>query len=483
MLTDINSLTPDELKSFSEFINSPYFNKSGAMKKLYCYLEGKYPDVSKEDVTKEKISRYLFDDLIVNDVRMRKIESEFNKLFEKFLIHHEVNFNKVESQISLLMILRRKFLYRTYKKKLDEIEKYSEEDFGLFGSFYLNKTNYYHELKIYSNTGLIESTSEKEITNNILYFIFQGLHFNLNRNDVPLPLGSMIQSIYEFIEKNKKYFYKNHPDIVVLYYVNLQSGPNGDIYLDKVEKYYKKYKNNFSSELKNYYFQILLNILHLKRSINPTKENFLKAFEFLQRLLRDGQLKMFFEEGRIMNQAQYFSCFNIAINVQSFDRAEKFATEYNKYLPHESKNKMMNIARLILNFFRKDFTDVLKRLNEVSKDNAKHYVYTRYIKLMVLFELDDFQTLHYEIQAISKHLQRLKKTKTLPDREIIRGNYFVNLMIFITGVKEGRVRINSKKFTELKSRINSETYVPEYQFWFIEKVKEMESGVVKKSKS
>jgi len=117
---------------------------------------------------------------------------------------------------------------------------------------------------------------------------------------------------------------------------------------------------------------------------------------------------------------------------------------------------------------------VLKRLNEVNKDNTKLHLYSRYIKLMVLFELNEFQTLYYEIQAVTKHLQRLNKSSNLPFREIIRGNHFVNLITLLSGAKEGRVSLKSKKFSELETRISSKTYVNEYQFWFVEKVREIE---------
>jgi len=471
MLTDINSLTTDELRSFSEFINSPYFNKSAAMKKLYIYLEERYPHVTKEDVAKDKIAAYLFDELKANDVRIRKIESEFNKLFEKFLIHH--NADVMESHIQLLTTLKKKSLWKTYKKKLDEFGKYSEANFGFFATYYYNKLNYHDEQKTYAPQGTITRPG-MEITYLNLYFVLRGLLLHLNRKVTTPPLGSMINSIYEFIENNKNYISKNHPDIIVFYYSNLYFDSNDIIYLNLLEKYFKKNKKIFNETLEAFYYQVVLNALHLNRSADPTQENLAKNFEFLKRLIRNGHLKMFYKDGRTIGPAQYFSCFNIAINVQAFGLAEKFAIEFNECLPTEFMDRMMNIVTLMLNFFRKDFTDVLERLNEVGKENTKLFVYSRCIKMMMLYELNDLQTLHYEIQAFTKYIGRLKETQTLPEREITRAKNFVHLIILLAGVKEGRISHKSKKFSELETRISSKTYVNEYQFWFGEKVREIE---------
>lgn len=466
MLTNINSLTPDELKRFSEFIRSPYFNKSEAMIKLFEYLKEKYPAVTAEDVVREKVSRLIFDDVVVNVVRMRKIESDFNILFEKFLMHDELECNRTEANIMLLRNLRLKSLAESFKKKIDDINRYSKNDFGKNDTFYLNKVFFFKECL--SNPQTAGAGAIKSEVNTWLHlsFIFQILENNLSRRGAHFEIGTMINNIYEFIESNKKFFLRYHPDIIIFYYINLVNDSFSADKMKFLENYFNDNEDRITGDLKNLYYQFTLNALYLERSSNPTMFNSAGFINFLKMLIDKEILKTFFAAGsKYMSQTQYFTCFNSLVNFKEFDMAEKFAKDYLKYIHADYQDKMVNQVHLILSFFRKDFPDVITRLNDVKSDNAKFYVYSKYIRLMLLFEMKDFKSLEYEIQALAKYLNRLSKNDTLPEREIIRGKNFVKMITLLYGVKQGKESLRSKRQVELEAMLQSEDYVQEYAFW------------------
>lgn len=479
MLTDLNSLEPEEIKSFAEFIHSPYFNKSEQLKKLFYYLENKYPKIASTDISKEKISANIFNTPLVNDVRIRKLESEFNKIFEKFLIHESIKNKKIESQMFLLEAFRKKLLYKSYEKKISEIEKYSDNEFGEDELLYLNKSRFYHELFIYSESGKIKARTDYEITYLNLYFVFQSLVFHLNSillNGPEPKCMIKIKIILDFIKQNERYFRKNHPDIIIFYYVVLMKQNANLIYLKTLDKYCSRKIGKLDENLMTIYYMATFSLIYGHMENNPTKKSLTRAFNFINRIHKEGHLNLYLRQGFIVPRLYFFKILNLAINLKKFDWAEEFTREYGKYMNGEYRDNMINVARLILNVFRKEYSEALVMLNNVNKLPIRIDIYIRYIKLMILYELGDFQTFHYEAQATNKYLQRLKTDKQSKTKDILVIKSLVPQINVIARIKEGRLSVKGKQFSKLKAELSSDMSIAGYKFWFLEKLKELEKG-------
>jgi hypothetical protein len=82
----LNKLDKNTLLRFENFINFPYFNKYKTVINLFSYLKLHYPEISDEHLTKKKISWHVYKQKRVNAEKVRKLISQFNLLFEKFLV-------------------------------------------------------------------------------------------------------------------------------------------------------------------------------------------------------------------------------------------------------------------------------------------------------------------------------------------------------------------------------------------------------------
>ena len=56
----LRTFDPKEIRRFSEFISSPYFNKNKNVIKLYEVIRKAYPDFEQEKFTKENVFSKIF---------------------------------------------------------------------------------------------------------------------------------------------------------------------------------------------------------------------------------------------------------------------------------------------------------------------------------------------------------------------------------------------------------------------------------------
>ena len=482
MLTDVNKLTKEELIRFEDFINSPYFNRYDTVKRLFAYLKKEYPRIERSHVTAKKLSEAVYADQSVNNDKIRKLESDFNRLFEKFLLHEEADTGSAGNSIMFLKALRKKNLYRTYRKKLDEMSRLDKKEFGRDEQYYLNRLNFFHELFIYSfnkysRQTVLYSIDQTDHLN--YYFIYQSLVFNCNyysdkyfRKSVRRVPLSMINDVYRFIENNMKHFERYHPDIITLYYFSYMNQTEDIKYLKALQKYFRNNKRRFDHNLTMMYYIVCESFLKIKVRSEPDKYKRESLFRLRNEIIRNRHLEMFFLEGRLIKPGIYFEIFNDAVNLKKFDWAEMFAGKFREFLPSEDRDDITNIVKLILDFFRKEYTDIFTMLNKVKKRNTRQFIYSRYIKMMMLYEGNDLDTLRYEAEAMRKYLQRLMKRKN-DDRDLfVRPLLFLRYISFLLKLRDKNSSLKSKNSIKLISDMNKPSKIPEYAFWFEEKIKE-----------
>lgn len=144
------SLSHKDYKQFEDLVNSPYFNKSERVKKLWLYL--KATGDSDDAFTKEKISKAVFEDENFNEANLRMVIAGFVKLIEEFYLHKEYNSNQMEKNIRLLEVFLKNLNAKSFRMQLkiieNELDKTRKKD-----QIYYYRKYYIEKLKIASNTG------------------------------------------------------------------------------------------------------------------------------------------------------------------------------------------------------------------------------------------------------------------------------------------------------------------------------------------
>ena len=484
MMTDINSLTGDELKKFEYFINSPYFNRYRTIKKLFQYIKSFHPNVTPKDVYEKNISGAVYGNAKVNSLTIRKLISEFNKLFEKFLIHERTEKDKVENSIILLNEFSKKLLWSSYNKKLSEIKTYSKEEFGIDEKYFLNKLNFYSRwyensfTKVSMDTAII-SLKKMEYLN--LYFVYQTLLFNFHyhsdkfsQKKVKRSSPGMIQFAYEYVKERRKYLSKSYPDIMTLYYVNMMRETGDITYFNELQNFYRRNKKYFDYNSTMLYYMSSESFLTSRAVNEPDRKNTLRLFSFRKRSVEGKYLENYFREGKYIPAFLFFRIVSEAIKLNQLEWAEEFIKVYKIFLMPQYSKDILNIVKILLDFFKGDYSDINNNISKVKKSNTLLFIHSRLIKMMMYFEKDEYPALRREAESMRKYLDRKSKEPTRFD-DLIRSSYnFLNSIHYLEKIKNTEVNKRSKKYLQFRQDLISGPRMPEYWNWFEGKIRNLE---------
>lgn len=480
MLTGVNSLNKEEFRKFGEFINSAYFNKFSTIKKLYKHLKKIHPEINNENTSVKNISLSVYNENVPNKDKIRKLISDFKLLLEKFLICNEVLKDNVENRLTGLNVLRKKFLMEMYDTRLDSIRYLKEPEFGSDEAYYINKMKYYDELfrsTFSSNKRIAKQYSEKKLNYLNLYFIYQSLvyyynFYSVDNTDSAKNSVIMKDFVFKLINKNFRKLKVNNPDIIILYYGSLMYITGEYKYYDMLERYYRVKKTKFDYNLHTLYYFISQNYLKKKSLENPDQDYEMKLFLLRKLMFRNEHFEMFLYEGRTMPGFVFFQIFNDAVKLKEFNWADMFVREMEKFLISKERSEVLNITSLILNYFMGEHSGIYEKINRTGKANIRYFIFSRIIKIMLLYDTGETDAVKFECEAFRKFILRQPKDDIVNLRLYHKSLIFYKWMIFLCRLKlESRSR-NKKYLLKIKSGITGLTEYPEYRFWIEEKLNE-----------
>lgn len=484
MLTDINSLNRNEIKKFEDYINSPYFNKYDTVKRLFYYLKKAYPNVTNSYISKKNISLIIYEDEKINNVKIRKLESDFNKLFQSFITIEEFKDQAGNSDIYFLNALSKKVLIKTYCKKLEEMKCYKKSDFGELENYFLNKFNFYCELGSSSDPKTDKEAFNYQI-NKIhylnYYILYQALICNTEfcnnkvvyKKNISVPFN-LIKEVHNFVFKNRVHICKFCPDIMAVYYMSLYYHTLDKKYFKLLRIFFSKNKNRLFQSTVVTYYKFAEICLYENMRIKKTLTNTLKLFNLRLEIIEKNYNNLHYKQGLMIGYTDYFYTFREAVNLKKFESAKTFAGCLLQYLPVKFKQQAEILTTAILNFFNGEFLNVFELLNKVDKKYTIHYIHSRYIKLMMLYETGNFISLTYEADSMRKYLNRKKPGVTF-NNDLVKSSYvFIKYIYLLENLRSGKTNFNSAKVLKFKKELKSEYIIPNFKFWFKDKFKELE---------
>ena len=126
-------LSKEELLKFEKFVNSPYFNNSKKVTELFTIVNTS----SGEKLSKHKLFSLLYPAEKYNDSRMRKILSDLNKLFEKFLGYRGIEtIDPLSINTRMLELMQEKGMYEEFSSGYKLFSK------KLAGEYFKEETYY-----------------------------------------------------------------------------------------------------------------------------------------------------------------------------------------------------------------------------------------------------------------------------------------------------------------------------------------------------
>src|SRR5437773_648263 len=123
LLELLSKFTVSEIKEFSEFVISPFFNKNENVAKLFNCIKKHHPDLNNKKLEKEYAFRKIFNNEKYNDGFMRTLMFNLGKLAEEYLTYSNFKSKAGKGNLNLLAELNNRKLEKVFLKKLKEAEQ------------------------------------------------------------------------------------------------------------------------------------------------------------------------------------------------------------------------------------------------------------------------------------------------------------------------------------------------------------------------
>lgn len=417
------SLNESEFRKFGDYVNSPVFNKSKLLIKLFSVYSKFYPDFSGPKFTKENIFRKIQPSLKYNESLLRNYNSDMLRLIENYLVFLHQNKNPESYYIPLLNELNSRKLSQmfmaNYKTALKELSiKGKNRIQGLGAKFLLSreKENYNSIVKNYSEKDLYEH--EQDTVNYFLSVMLDNYAYGINQFEI----------------KGKKYGYKNLTEFLHFAETILKnSDENASIYYNRLmlnhtgdEKYYHNLKKQAETEAalnepENNFDTYICLINYLKKQkgltrLDTVKELFELRKTVISRYILNGE--------NFISTNIFLSQVRSGIKLGEFNWVKDFIENCRYKLPEFDMSNTYNYSRALFNFSTGNFKLALKCLLSVSGNHFEP-LEIRNLLTRIYWKTEDFDNIE---NSLNSYRQYLSKNRKLNRTDLLKHTAFIGLM-------------------------------------------------------
>lgn len=475
MLEYFKLLSEKELEEFEDFVFSPFFNKQRNNVKLFQFLKSLYPHIKNSDISKESLSLNVYGESKVNDVKIRKLVSEFSLLMERFFTQMELEEDSIRNKILLLGSLRKKGFQKRFEMNYRAISNILKNVYSKDESFYLNKINLVNELfyfKFGDIRGELEIGLQDKSDNLDFFYAFTKLHcFNeMIHNEGAINKDKFFKKkffkeIISLVENNKDEIYKNHPNLLIIYFVVNMFLTLDDKYLNGLVDYLKSKEKKFHKKNLKYYYHYVTQYFIKKTNMGHVEFR-QKAFE-MYKYMRDRRL---FVIDNIITDFEYNNVVNICLSLREYSWVDSFIEENKKYLDPNFANDAYNLAKAKLLFHTKDYNNIFQYLNKIELRDTNYYAHSKFLLGKVYFDMNNVNSVKYIVDNLRQYI-RIKKSISDEQSDIIK--IFNHYMMELIKIKESNTSSKKSLKLILKKELDNEVKLVSNKDWFYEKISKL----------
>jgi hypothetical protein len=397
----MRTFSPGEFKRFADFVNSPCYNKSKNVVKMYDIIRKNFSTGGGFNLTKEDLYDRLYPGKKYNDIVMRILMSDLLKLAEEFLAQVNYSTSFIFSKWHLLKQLQIRRLDSLFMKNLKETEKMLEDQ-QLGREFYYY---YKHAIESIKNNFYL-ARDKQELTGEVmlkkgeciafyalidLLIISEGLRSNKNAYNTNYPVNFTDEFLNSVdLERIINYLKKNLPDyypvIAIFYYLHYTFTHDEDEkYYFEAKQLFEKRKDLFNENEKILLYVKLENCCKEKRKTGS--DLFLKElFELYKTKIKDGLLVL--PRRKYLNITHCRDILVTAVELGEFDWCRKFMRENIPKLDPAYQPNMMSYGNALLLFGEGDFEGALVNIAKVKYDYFIFKMDVKHLMSKIYYELN-----------------------------------------------------------------------------------------------
>ncbi len=476
MLTVLNKLSVKELKKFGEFVCSPFFNKNKKAVDMFYYLEKGFPFIDLEYISKENISLHVYSEKIVNDVKVRKLISQFYKLIKKFLLYESLGKNAAANENIII-------------KNLEGTE-FENEMPGMFSGLQdrfriskLKNKHYYNnridfEREYYLNKVKTDLNVDKNLIRscyrnvNYQYYyqklecFYDSLTLNTELNVDP-DADIDIDLILDIIRKRKSFFRKYHPEIYFKYLGVMLKITMDERYEQELLRCFKKNIMKYDEDFSFSYYSFLENFYYKKTNERGDyyKRKLIGIFDDIY--IKGLYVKSNSRRIPRMLGRNYFRVVQMAYSLKDYEWAEKFIEKSKSALYPVKAEDIYKLSLARLHFEKKDYDKSLLYLNKVVyKDNYCHII-SKFLLTRIYFEQENYKVIEHEIRNVKNFFYRKKNLSPFEKAHLQKFIYYIPRLL-----KVFKSDSDDKHYLaySLRKKLDSDKDHIAFKNWYYEKL-------------
>ena len=488
-ITEILSTFSDsDIRKFREYLNSPFFNKSEKLIKLFESLIIYHPHFNSENLRAEKFFKKVNPGLAFNISTFRNLMSDLSGAAENFM--SVVNFCKKDFQKQECLrdeLFKRRLgrILGTYIKKCElmfsEINIMDSEYFIDYFRFSVDVINYNQIFKPVTGTDAVTlriNLLTEHGKNLLKYFakeicrIYDNLNimkktYDINEEDNivlsmlrTIDFGKFLAMLSENSGNEKESL------IFRLHHANFLAFSNMDN-----TKYYFDYKNLILSNAALLGIEIRLHTINLirycmlKKKSVKSGDNFCfekERFEIYNFILENNYYKS--DVSTDIPVELFRTVLLLSLELKKYSWAYKFIRKYKSEILPDKRENMYHFGCSEYYFHRGKFAEALKSINKIKPDHFMLKIDMRNLMLRSYYELGLFDN---ALSLIDSYRHFLSNEKTLSASEKKLNKNFVN-----TVYKMIKYRISFCKSVKDLPEFDLSIELP-HKEWIKEKVTEL----------
>lgn len=484
----LRTFTADELERFLLFLNSPIFNSSVKLVKLYEELLKYAPTFDDRSLDYSTLHNSITPHLAFNAITMRRLLFDLEKAALAFLKQQNFENDFVESSENLRSELMARSLEKLFEMNIETVEEILDSSESIESGLFLYKLNLESDkLNLtYSSKKQISKTSYSEMVGSLirgnnyltLFFIMKVVKQFLNLQSFQINYGNVNEYsdlkkfLDDFIEsintKRLKELLKKEDDnfycVFEIYYNLFKAFTDKDDY-----KYYFRFKQLLSENSKHlkqsekhFLYMRLLDFCVLKRRKNRNDEVAIKELLELYELVLK---KRFYQSdsSSFIHPTMYMNILIFGVTTKKFAWTERFLKIYSDRIHPTFRESMTNFGIARLRFAQKDWSQTLMNISRVNPDMFSLKVDIRNILIMTHYELGNFPTASAMLESYKRFVRRSPMIPKGNKELYKRFAFYVDRLIRL---ENSRTRV---LYSRIRKMLENDRNVI-YREWLVEKL-------------
>jgi len=456
-----------EHKRLLRYLNSPYFNQSRTLTRLYETLLRSI-EKGKSGFDREVVWKSLFPGEPFDDVNFRKYCSDLLKQVEGFMAQEIIAQDETRQSIDFIdFVARRKIepLFNGAMRQVRmEMERKSYRSLDYYFKTYTIERHYYSMMDFDVKVNVRANLEEISYNLDIYYWIeklklFSSVLSQRRTGNYTYKLN-FVDEILAYLET---FPIEEVPELAIYFYsfLTLQEEDNAVHYFN-LRRILDRYASIMPQKEAVELFDSVLHYCIGKA--NKGNRTFLQ--EYFDLFIMAIENRVFIEEG-VIAPWRFNNAAGVALRLGNLDWAETFVNTYKDYLPADTRENTytFNLARVYL--YQKKYDKVLHLLRDIEYEDIGYNLISKAILTITYFELEELDALDSFTESFRVFLNR---HKNIPQQ---RRRSYLNLLKYVRRLT--RLAPGDKAAVQkLREEITRDRAITVNHEWLLEKLDELQ---------